>query len=33
MVGFCDREGGNFFPEWSGVFVMDGEQGDRVIFH
>jgi len=33
MVGFCDREGGNFFPEWSGVFCMDGEQGDRVIFH
>lgn len=33
MVGFCDREGGSFFPEWSGVFVMDGEQGDRVIFH
>ena len=33
MVGYCDREGGNFFAEWSGVFVMDGEQGDRVIFH
>ncbi len=33
MVGFCDREGGSFFAEWSAVFVMDGEQGDRVIFH
>jgi hypothetical protein len=33
MVGFCDREGGSFFPEWSGLFAMDGEQGDRVIFH
>ena len=33
MVGFCDREGGSFFAEWSGIFCMDGEQGDRVIFH
>ena len=33
MVGFCDREGGSYFAEWSGVFCMDGEQGDRVIFH
>ena len=33
VVGFCDREGGSFFQEWSGVFVADGEQGDRVVFH
>lgn len=33
LVGFVDREGGSFFQEWSAVFVMDGEQGDRVIFH
>ncbi len=33
LVGFVDREGGNFFQEWSGLFVMEGEQGDRVIFH
>jgi len=33
MVGFCDREGGSFFQEWSGLFVLDGEQGDRAIFH
>ncbi len=33
LVGFVDREGGGFFQEWSGLFVMDGEQGDRVIFY
>ncbi len=33
VVGFVDREGGGFFQEWSGLFVMDGEQGDRVIFY
>jgi hypothetical protein len=33
VVGFCDREGGSFFQEWSALFVMDGEQGDRVMFH
>ncbi len=33
LAGFVDREGGGFFQEWSGLFVMDGEQGDRVIFH
>jgi hypothetical protein len=33
VVGFCDREGGSFFQEWSGLFVVDGDQGDRVIFH
>jgi hypothetical protein len=33
MVGYCDREGGAFFAEWSGMFCMDGEQGDRVIYH
>lgn len=31
--GFIDREGGSFFQEWSGLFCMDGEQGDRVLFH
>ena len=24
---FCDREGGGFFQEWSGLFVVEGEQG------
>jgi hypothetical protein len=33
LAGFVDREGGGFFQEWSGVFCMDGEQGDRVIYH
>jgi hypothetical protein len=33
LAGFVDREGGTFFQEWSALFVMEGEQGDRVIFH
>jgi hypothetical protein len=32
LVGFVDREGGEFFQEWSGLFVMDGEQGDRMLY-
>ena len=33
VAGFCDREGGSFFAEWSALFVLDGQQGDRVLFH
>lgn len=33
VVGFVDREGGTFFQEWSGLFVMPGEQGERILFH
>ena len=33
LAGFVDREGGGWFQEWSGLFVMDGEQSDRVIYH
>jgi len=33
IAGFVDREGGSFFQEWSALFVVDGEQGDRVIFY
>jgi hypothetical protein len=33
LVGFVDREGGGWFQEWSGLFVMEGEQGDRMIYH
>jgi hypothetical protein len=33
LVGFVDREGGGWFQEWSAMFVMEGEQGDRVIYH
>ena len=31
--GFVDREGGSFFQEWSGLFVIDGQQGERILFH
>jgi hypothetical protein len=33
ICGFVDREGGSFFQEWSALFVMDGEQGERILFH
>ncbi|HEV2646872.1 MAG TPA: hypothetical protein VGU46_10960 [Acidobacteriaceae bacterium] len=33
LVGFCDREGASFFQEWSALFVMQGAQGDRVLYH
>jgi hypothetical protein len=33
ILGFVDREGGSFFQEWSALFVMPGEQGERVLFH
>ena len=33
IAAFCDREGGSFFQEWSALFVADGEQGDRIVFH
>jgi len=33
VVGFCDREGSSFFQEWSAVFVAEGQQGERVIWH
>jgi hypothetical protein len=33
VVGFCDREGSSFFQEWSGLFVMDGQQGEQVLLH
>lgn len=31
--GFVDRAGGAFLPEWSGLFVMDGVQGERLLLH
>jgi hypothetical protein len=31
--GFVDREGGSFFQEWSALFVMPGEQGDRILYY
>ena len=33
VVGFCDREGSSFFQEWSALFVGEGQQGERVIWH
>jgi hypothetical protein len=33
LLGFVDREGSNFFHEWSGLFVIPGEQGDRILLH
>ena len=32
VLGFVDREGGGFFQEWSALFVVAGEQGDRLCF-
>lgn len=32
IVGFVDREGGGFFQEWSALFAMQGEQGDRIFY-
>jgi hypothetical protein len=31
--GFVDREGGSFFQEWSALFVIDGQQGERILYH
>jgi len=33
VVGFCDREGSSFFQEWSAVFIGEGQQGERIIWH
>jgi hypothetical protein len=33
LSGFVDREGGSFFQEWSALFVIDGQQGERILYH
>jgi hypothetical protein len=33
LCGFVDRLGGSFYQEWSGLFVMEGAQGERVFFY
>lgn len=33
VLGFCDREGSSFFQEWSGLFVAEGQQGERIFWH
>lgn len=33
VKGFVDREGGSFYQEWSGLFVLQGSQGERVFLY
>ncbi|MDE1155872.1 MAG: hypothetical protein PW735_09100 [Acidobacteriaceae bacterium] len=33
VLGYCDREGSTFFQEWSALFVAEGQQGERVLWH
>jgi hypothetical protein len=33
ICGFVDREGGRFFQEWSALFLVEGEQGERIFYH
>jgi hypothetical protein len=33
VVGFMDREGGTFFQEWSALFVVLGEEGERIFYN
>lgn len=33
VTGFVDREGGSFYQEWSGLFVVQGSQEERIFFH
>ena len=33
VAGFMDREGGSFYQEWSGLFVMEGAQGERIFYY
>jgi len=33
VMAFLDRDGGAFFQEWSGLFVLEAESGGRVCFH
>ncbi len=33
VVAFMDREGGNFFQEWSALFVVEADSGARVLFY
>ena len=30
VMSFLDREGGSFFQEWSGLFLSEGVQGDKL---
>jgi hypothetical protein len=33
LCGFIDRLGGSFYQEWSGLFALQGSQGERIFFH
>lgn len=33
VCGFADRLGGSFYPEWSGLFIIEGTQGERIFYH
>lgn len=33
LSGFVDREGGTFYQEWSGLFIQEGSQGERVAYY
>ncbi len=33
VTGFVDREGGSFYQEWSGLFAIQGSQGERIFYH
>lgn len=33
IVGFVDREGGNFFQEWSALFVIPQDSGGQICFY
>jgi hypothetical protein len=33
ITGFVDREGGSFYQEWSALFVMEGSQGERIMYY
>ena len=33
VTGFVDREGGSFYQEWSALFVIEGNQRERIFFH
>ncbi len=32
-LGFIDREGGSFFQEWSGLFLIEGVQGETLFYY
>ena len=33
VIALVDREGGSFFQQWSGLFVMEEESGGRVCYY